>query len=722
MKASRLPLSFEKRPRVLAQYIPQIVAISKQNKEALGFLPDGAYHDAIFQHRLIGAFLNADSNAPTVVGYILFGGVFPHGSIYQLGVHNSFQRRGIASALIEELISDLEKIGFMTVKAKVAMDLEVAQACYQRNGFEILRQIPGGQARKRTIVVRIRELQTDHLFSKVPDIETVEGFELGIQRRSPGDSPFYTFDLNVFFDLVRNRSRHNFAAQLFSAALGHQIKLVVAPEFIVELERNSAGRTDDPILQMAKRLPRLPSASTHEIETLADRIHELVFVRPNARGKDTLQAKSDSKHIAHSALARATAFITSDTTILASRDELLSKVGLDVASLEELTDLLQTKTEIPGQQLLQGTTFECRSPTDTEFKEYLRASKMPESIIAEHESDIPNGSRRRREAIFEANKIVGIISVIVPIGIDRAAKLLMHVEQEHISCDFFTDYLLDTSIRFACADSVITIRLDTARGQSSTHTLAKARGFSRTEPEGYFEKIAIGRPVTKQQWTKVVTEVRRRTGLCLPSNASAMASSTRSLTFANRAGRKVTVKLASLEDILSPTLIAWPGRDGVIVPIARSYAVELFGATDQMTLPFIKSRDAAFLSQRAYINSSKTAHLMRPGMPILFYESVRSGGRGAVIAAARIVDAIVTRKGEIPSEDERRIVVDNIDNLLSSDEVLLTTFDNILPLPSPVPLSVLREINALGKANLITAQPLSAERIEKILDSGWSNA
>lgn len=116
---------------------------------------------------------------------------------------------------------DLERAGFLTVKAKVASDLAHAQAFYEKHGFETVTSKAGGNTRARTIVVRVRNLATPHLFSADPST-----IDLGFPKRFGTEaSSFYTFDLNVFFDLVKNRQRHNSACALFGAALDHRIRL-----------------------------------------------------------------------------------------------------------------------------------------------------------------------------------------------------------------------------------------------------------------------------------------------------------------------------------------------------------------------------------------------------------------------------------------------------------------------------------------------------------------
>ena len=113
---------------------------------------------------------------------------------------------------------------------------------------------------------------------------------------------------------------------------------------------------------------------------------------------------------------------------------------------------------------------------------------------------------------------------------------------------------------------------------------------------------------------------------------------------------------------------------------------------------------------------------MRPGVPILFYELKRSGGRGAIVAAARIADATVMAKQQVPDDLLRRAVVEDLDPLSASSDVLATSFDNLLRFPAPVTLDTLRTIGADGSANLQTTTALTSARLNSILELGWSRA
>jgi ribosomal protein S18 acetylase RimI-like enzyme len=238
-----LRTALERDPAKLRNYLSEIIALSNGERDALGFLPNSAYEDAIAQKRLI-AMLAEDENGKIVfVGYILHGGVFPHARVQQVCTKPDWRRHKVASALIDALICDLERAGFLTVKAKVASDLAHAQAFYERHGFEAVSSKAGGSTRDRTIVVRVRNLATPHLFSTVPAT-----IDFSFPKRFGTEASFYTFDLNVLFDLVKNRERHDSACALFGAALDHRIRLGVTSEFINELRRTSVGQQNDPVL------------------------------------------------------------------------------------------------------------------------------------------------------------------------------------------------------------------------------------------------------------------------------------------------------------------------------------------------------------------------------------------------------------------------------------------------------------------------------------------
>ncbi|MBR0746435.1 GNAT family N-acetyltransferase [Bradyrhizobium japonicum] len=705
-------------PQLLLEHVSSIRSLADMEKEALGFLPEAAYRDAITQRRLFGMFARRADAAVEVAGFILFSGVFPNARVQQVAVASTYRRNGIASTLVNALVSHLESRGYLNLTAAVASDLTGAQAFYERKGFIARRVRDGGAARQRTIVLRSKELDTASLFSLMAPPAAGDELAANLKLRSLGafEAPLYAIDLNVLFDLIKQRPRSGIANRLFGAALAHRVRLAVAPEFIVELERTSHGQALDSTLQLARQLPRIPFAPKLDVDRVAAIIHKTVFEDTGLSQANSKQAISDARHLAEAALARASGYITSDTHLLNARETLLELVGLDVASLEEFMELLPVEDVKPGRDLLRGTQCEARSAASSEAKAYLVSQAVSESLV---ELFLPTRSTIRQvrvRAVFEGAEIVGVSLYLAPPTIDAAAKMLVHIRADHVSSETFAEHLLDELIREASNAGPVTIELQRIAGQTAVNQAAKLRGFlPATDPDALI-KVALGRPLTPGTWLPLARQMKRRTGLSLPDNLSYEATAVEVQT---PDGASLAVKMPALEAALSPTIIAWPRRDGVIVPIAKSFADDLLGTADQYAL--FGRPSAAFVGLRIYFNSPKTSHLMRPGLPILFYESKRTGGRGAIVAAGLIVDTTVLPKEQVPVELLRRAVVDDLDPLTASSEVLATSFDNLIRFPNLVTFETLRAVGAAGTSNLRTATALPSALLAKILDLGWSS-
>ena len=112
----------EREPKALLSSLAEIISLADSEKEALSFLPHTAYKDAIEKRRLVGMFSISDGEAK-LVGYVLFSGVYPNAKIQQIVVNNSYRRGRVATSLLNEVISQLEVEGYLTVTAAVASDL-----------------------------------------------------------------------------------------------------------------------------------------------------------------------------------------------------------------------------------------------------------------------------------------------------------------------------------------------------------------------------------------------------------------------------------------------------------------------------------------------------------------------------------------------------------------------------------------------------------------------
>ncbi|WP_374307394.1 GNAT family N-acetyltransferase [Dongia sp.] len=698
-------------PLRILPFFDSIIELADDQREALGFLPQAAFRDAIDRQRVI-AMLAHIGDKSELAGYVIFSGVFPHAKIQQIATVRIHRRHGIASALINEVVSQLEQREFLSISAAVAADLSIAQAFYESKGFHLQRIYPGGKSRKREIALRTRMLSTPTLLTA---LEADEGLNIATPQQRNTTAPLYVIDLNVLFDAIRDRERTPLARTLIGAALSHEVRLAVATEFLKELERQKIMIEPDPVLALSKNLPRLPKADEIEVQTLCTKIHNAVFISPPRKGAATKQAFSDARHLAEAVLAHASGFITSDRAILKARNDLFKLFGIDVADLNEFVSLLSTEPEEKTGQRLRGTNCVTK-PIDLKIsRRYLESQEVPSRILDDFFSTSDIDGRWAAWSIQENEEIVAVAASIFSMGIHGSARLLVHVRPGHVAIELFADYLLRTSIQQTCKSAPALLELVDIPGQFIVRQAAVTCGFAKKKNDHVLSKIAVGKPMTTRQWPVIAEQIRRKTGISISSSMPAG-----KIIEINRSdGSSAKIPLEALEDAFSPTLIIWQDRDGVIAPIAKSFADDLLGTTDQIAL--FGNPEATFMTRRTYFNTPRSAPLMKAGTPILFYESQRTGGRSAIVAVGRIVDATVVPKSQVSTSLMKQSVIDDVGPFSASAEVLATTFDNVLRLPFPVHLDSLRKLKAVGASNLQTPTLIEAEKVASILDMGWKN-
>ena len=707
-------------PTVLREKLPTIWDLANAEREALGFLPHTAYRDAITRRRFVGMLATANEDVE-LVGVILYGGVFPYARIQQIVVSKCHRRVGVASALMNELLSRLEARGYLSVRAAVASDLPTAHSFYTGNGFVVTCARPGGRARNRQINVLVRDLETPQLFSGLEVLSPVAkcAADLGLCRSRKSQAPLYVIDVNVLFDITKpsGRPRAGLAGSVISAALAHQIRLAIAQEFIAELQRRAKNPASDPVLRLALQLPRLPVLNSSEVDRVASDIHRIVFEQPSAACPRTPQSLSDARHLAEAAAARASAYVTSDRKMLAARERILQDIGVDLISLEEAVELLPADSGTPETVHLKDTEISLQEASVRDINDYLARSGIPQTLCAEYVPAVDDLVRWNGRKFVEGCEMVALGVYFAPRSVDAPSRFLVHVRADHVAADIFADHLLDAACRDAASGGPATIQLPDICGQTKVRNSAKLRGFLPVHSSRTLIKVALGRPITTASWCKIANQLRRKNSILLPEDAPSDAVFQTSITKKGLEGQDLNVSLPILEETIGPTVIVWPGRDGVIVPITRSYAADLLGTCGPQLL--FGKPEAAFLTRRIYFNTPRSAAFMRPGSPILFYESKRSGGRGAVIAIGRILDATVIAKDQVTNDLHRRGVVENLSRLNRFREVLMTTFDNLMLFPIPVPYKKLRDVGAIGSLNLQTANPLPSEILSGIIEMGW---
>lgn len=696
------------KPHDLVRHLDSLVAIADNYKTEIGFWPRSSLEDAIWRGRLIGAIANRDGSE-TVVGFVVFGGVFPNGRIQAVAVNPTFLRQGVAQFLIDNVIAKLESEGYLAVLAKPALDLHVAQKFYEKNSFHKVRTQSGGTARKRKIVVRERTLKGPNLLTAISPKQSVP-----LLPRTDAHSNLWVIDINVLFDLLKQRRSHyEIASGVFAAALDGRVRIAVTSEFSNELSRSSTDVREDPLLKLANALPRLRVVADAKRKELATSIHTSVFETKKPSQAGSPQALSDCQHLAECIAGNAAAFVTSDGVLLRNRRVIRETWGLEVVALDDFHDAIAATELMDDFKPTRGEGFHvCAVSAEVAYDiaKKLLPKGLEQGYFDPHATRV---SGHFLAAYDDRQNAIGLLASRTPTTLGDVHRLLLLVDQERANAELIADMLLGHKVDAIGRAGLNLINLNDVPGQIAVRKIALQSGFLPGDSEQVLRKAALGAPITPVSFSALADRTRlaygRRQSHLLPSKFEDF----------DELLEADEQKFQSIEGFMSPTLIVANNRRVSIQPIGRAYADELLGTSPQISL--LDQYEGAFRSKKIYVSSGRSKNLFKTNQIIMFYESSRTGGRGAVIAAARVDNVVVQPKSETGRSDMKKTVVESVDRFSASGEVTMTSFSSLLRFPHPVSLDVLQKLGAAGTQNLQTATVIATAAAQKIFDRGWAN-
>jgi len=159
-----MAIRFLEKSEEVIPFVPHVRKGADEARAALGFLPDRVYEDAALQNKLIVAVDSSDDGV-SYVGHLLFGGVYPNAKIFQIFVRPEFRSRRIAQQILDRLTRRLVSEHYLSISARVALDLTRANAFWSSAGFSVVRTINDNSPGKRAINVRAKGLDTPTLFT-----------------------------------------------------------------------------------------------------------------------------------------------------------------------------------------------------------------------------------------------------------------------------------------------------------------------------------------------------------------------------------------------------------------------------------------------------------------------------------------------------------------------------------------------------------------------------
>jgi GNAT superfamily N-acetyltransferase len=708
--------------------VGDVQAAADSNKNALGFLPERVYKEAAEQGKLLVAVAR-NNRSWIYAGHLLHGGIFPQAKVVQLFTVSSFRRQGIGRVLVEALVRKSEDLQFMSIVARVAEDL-AANQFWKNLSFEVVRKVSGGRTTGRHINVRLRELNTPRLFSLMAPQSHPSAEELKLISRLFNLSPVYVLDLNILYDLVKRRTNADDVGRIIGASFNNLVRLSVTEEFIRELERTSRTSLrspSDPILELALRLPRLTAPPQDRLNGLTIELGTLIFGK--SAGSPRTQDASDLIHLGTAIHHGASGFITGEKAILRARDVLQSKYGLDVLGASEFASVVEptdSATTFDIKAMAAGQILQARPIADVDVPRiqiFLIRMGCPQTLIQDALAQCAS-SRHRRLAILCEEQVIAFGFWEIPSGVRPQMRAFLCVDEDHSAVSIAADFILDLVSRESATDHPTQLSLRLLPGHVATRRIAISHGFRppANEPANgtNLEKIALKVAVTPANWTRVRYQLKKEMGLELPLSIPYYESLKQRVSVIDPTGQTLTLPLDEIESLLSPSIFFLPNRPGAIVPIKRVHAANLLGGDTQLSM--LVSPEAVLLTERVYFSDPRTANILRKGTPVLFYESLRKGGRGCVTATARIIRSEIVSKDGANQDLLRRGVLDKkgLRNICLAKTVVATTIDNIMLFKKPVLIARLRSLGAIDGTNLVTARALSAERIIQIVDEGTS--
>ena len=720
-------IRIQKAFKFVEPYIDRARQGADMERNALGFLPPNAYRQAAEQGKL---FIAVDA-ADLYLGHLMFGGVFPHGKVQQIYCTPEFRRYGVAKALMNELVNYAQDRAYLSLSAKVASDLSEANDFYERMGFHAVSTHPGGKTRGRLLYRRVRDLDTPSLFDLMAPKKREHLPSLGIYGSYSTKTPIYAVDLNVLFDVSKQRGRSEDAGTVMNAGFRNDIRLVITKEFINELERTTDKFPNDPYLQIALKMNVLPTPKLKDISAIEKNLARVIFPDRSRQGILTAQDKSDIRHLATAIFHKIAGFITSEKALLRAHEYLQFEYGLDILGVSDFADAMSSDDDENLQNQVARTNetdLSSRPLSDSNYqaaRSFLAHQRVPQQAIKYALSRGDYVNPHSHVVVSGGSDVISFATWNIWQNPRKMANVFLYANESSPAVKTAIDHTLSRICSGVSYSAPARICLNVLPGHPVTKSIALAHGF-RPEPgqeehATALHKVAVGDAIDEQSWGRLRQILKSLVGVELRSTIPTYKGPYQRITVKTTSGQDEAIPLQELEALLSPALILLPGRPGTVVSIKRIFADELLGTSEQLSL--LTPPEAGFLKNRVYYNTPRAASILAPGTPILFYESSEGGGRKSIIAVGRTTASHVISDDKVNPDTKRRGVLDagGLKHIGASKSKLVTSFDNIMVFKKPVSLGKLREIGCADGANFVTAKQISSHHLIEIIREGLKN-
>ena len=702
-------------PNEVKNYVDEIRRLADANRTALGFLPASVYRESAMKG---GLWVDVDRTRK-MRGYLLFGGRYPRLRVFQLFVRPEFRGSGTARTLLEKLRDHGEKLNYLTITARVARELE-ANRFWEACGFFVTDRIPG-DATRRPLNKYTLELDVPSLF-RIESLRTIDSTQI----RYPGpilSTPSYVIDLNVFLDVLRNRDKGE-SSRVLSMGLNSEVRLFVTSEFVKELERHTASRQPDPVLDLARSLPTLPDVNPETAKPLVESLRTLLWTGIPKTGRRAVNDASDLSHLASCIHHKVYGFVTRDEAILQRAADLRRMHDINIASPDYFSNLFddaaarhEPMLASIDRQDIEIADLDERNRKEAE--EFLHGLDVDQDQIRSCLEPGPTQHPRLRRIVRVGSRLVGVGSWRHP-GPGRAADLHLYVDEKQPNSERAIDRLFLESSMYGGVDGRL-LRLDlrASRRQEKTREVALHIGFRLPKYEGdssgALAKVSFRGVVDASNWSSFRRDLKATTDCELQEDVpswSAVSDTGIAMNTGQR-GSPVTISPFDFETLVSPCALILPDRTAVAIPIKKKYA-GLISSTDRQR-SLLPDEEAAFWLERAYFLAAGKHGLLPKGTIVVFYVS---SPQSQAVALARVTFSDTLTKTQAVTRLGRQGVLSEKNIGRKADrrgEIAAFTFDNLLKFQTNVSFQDLKRDGCVSGANLVTAQQLTHQDLRRIV-------
>ena len=703
-----------------APFLNEVREAADTHRDSLGFLPKGVFDEFARRDHLY-VLTKKYPEGSRYAGHLMFERRFPRANVVQMFTLPKYRRCGLATKLITHLSTSLTQNGFTSIYARVAEDLIEANAFWKRQQFYVQRVVEGGASRNRLILVRCRELASPQLF---PPSGINEHNPLGLAISSTDVIPLFLLDLNVIFDLAPRRLRYDDALSLFQSERMDFYRLAVSNEAREELRRTAHQGKTDPMESYISIFPSFPLFQNKDSSTLIEELAALIFPDKYKNGQLNANDRSDLRHVATAIQHDLAGLITSDKTILAAALRIKDKYGIEVVSpdafkLDGMASASNSAFEISGDSIL--TLKEVSEADEVALHTLLSKLNLSGSTIAA--GWLPTAAQGRiaaRRAVWKDTTLIGYLtwSARGAAGITTARVAVDETKLQALNAArTLLTYLLEQLV----LDDPRQVNLEFPLKQSYLRELAIGFGFRGTPGQHCLTKFVLGSVLSRATWDIQQKKLAKNGGPRLPDSIPTYRSHDQHIQILTPDGNQTHITLDVLESLLSPALFCLPGRPAVITPVQRSFSEPLLGHSLQGSL--LPLGTASLFQDRHYISAPRNLRHFKRGVLILFYESTKQGGRSAIIAIARVRQAYLKQSDAfgVPDFEQSVLTKSSLTSIGKSKMKTVTVFDNIFPLPRPVPLKSLQRLGCGSHNKLISTQSVTDAQLQAILGEAFNH-